>query len=663
MNIKKLHLGGTAMRRKINQVCKMRNKSEPENDIYRRYKYAFDHLLNLNDDNNIYLPDFDLENKLSVSASNISDNLTFIIGYAGIGKSTLLQKFFEFNNSASLINEKYKMIVFPNNFNGKITYDDKKEFTDELSRSIEAACSVLEEKYKELETWFTSKEGIHIFYQYLKETNPKILEHVTYDELLKCKSEDERIIMRLTKAQLYDRLIFASTKLKCYLGKKSCACEKIAIIVDDIEPLSYDMQKYLVMEYLRLFKCLKNISDRISEKKFFVKVYVGLRPHTYRYLKLETDFIAYFVNEEIYKIKMIDLSDYLNEKILKYKDKIPHEKKEGWNTANDNLKLICEKFNKYYQEQIKYLALWNTRTAIYLLKRVMENRVWVQKNMERKDYFFVDVKDYVFNNITVTRAIGCGNTYLFQTTDEEENIIPNILHNNINPKQDYWFHMLLIMKLFIQNSDNDFEYTNAYGTKTISVNSIKNIFQLVFPNSELLDEKVKNAIEYLYINKVLRKGIKDKPSGKKDIITDKSELYLSPKGYELKKMICADSVYFEMCREDIYRDYFGDQRDGVHFLSSFELFQQGEQPKIFRELSELLNDIIIAEKEMIEIARLKGTIHLYQQYFTGSSIAGWFYEGVKNSMTFSGKINFDGLQSIFNSLFELIKANEALING
>lgn len=650
------------MKRKINQVSKFRYISEPENDIYRRYRYAFDNLLNLNDDNDVYLPDFKSEEKLDVSVSNNSDNLTFVIGYAGIGKSTLLQKFFGFSNSTPLVNEKYKMLVFPNNFNGKITNDDKKEFTDELARNIEATCSVLEDRYEELATWFTSREGIYFFYQYIKETNSKILEHVAYDELLKCKNEDEKIILRLTKAQQHDRLIFASTKLKCYLGKKCCTCEKIAIIVDDIEPLSYNMQKYLVMEYLRLFKCLKNISKGLIEKKFFVKVYIGLRPHTYRHMKLETDFIAYFVNEEIYKTKMIDLSDYLDEKIEKYKDKIPHEKKNAWDTARNNLKLICTKFDKYYQEQIKYLALWNTRTAIYLLKQIMQNRVWVQKNMERKDFFLVDERDYIFNNITVTRAIGCENTYLFHTKEGEENTIPNILYNSVNSENDYWFHMLLIIALFLQDSADDFEYDNAYGPKAIQKSSIENMFQLVFPNDKFLETKIENAIRYLYTNKVLRKGIKDKPSDKKDELSDETMLYLSPKGYELRKMISSDSVYFEMCREDIYRDYYGDQRDGVRFKSSFELFQEGEQVLIFQDLTELLENIIDEEKKMIEDARKNRTIHLYQQYFTGKSIAGWFYEGVIKSVKFSGKINFDNLQTKFNNLHKRINKNEALLN-
>ena len=56
---------------------------------------------------------------------------------------------------------------------------------------------------------------------------------------------------------------------------------------------------------------------------------------------------------------------------------------ESWNDACRVLDILNNKFNARYSTMIKNLSLWNTRDAIELYKQVLENRVWIQRNMEK----------------------------------------------------------------------------------------------------------------------------------------------------------------------------------------------------------------------------------------------------------------------------------------
>lgn len=621
----------------------MRNERGARSDLYTRYKIAFDKILPLNDtrfnskkDLATYLPDKDLDLELESVKKDESDSLSILIGYGGIGKSTSLKHFFNFSSSVPTFISDERIIVFPAIFNGNVINTEKKEnisdqIQNNLALRIDSVCTLLENEYPDLKKEFYSDKGQSEFYEYIYKTNPRILELLPYDQRLNLTEEEEKM-KKLHYAYNNERFICSATKLKYYLGNKKCISSKIIVILDDIEPLPYKVQIELVMQYSRFFECMRNTFDTGLNKEYVINGIFSMRPHTYRILKEYRAFKAFFVTRVIYKNNMLDLAEFFRRKIKFYTDSIAHENKASWNEACRVLDILNKKFNARYSTMIKNLSLWNTRDAIALYKQVLENRVWIQRNMEKTAGFTVSEDNYIFNNITVLRAIACNHYYVY--AQRENCCVPNVLLNTADNRKNY---SLIIMYIFLLFHAGDEEKDWLYGKKFMSYKEIIDCFVKTFPDMDEIKDDVKVAIKYLFQQKVLRKSINDTDKieflDSPNSLNNASLLYLSPKGSEIWKMLSSDSVYLELCREDYYRDY--DNPENIK-ESSYELMLAGKQILIFYDLISLLLELINMEYIYIQTATKNQTIDIYKNYFGNSVIIEYLYLGVSRSIDYSG---------------------------
>lgn len=645
------------MKTKINQISTLKDKRGVESDIFRRFRYAFYNILSSSGREETYIHDFETEQKL-LDAFNIQNNtLLFLIGYAGIGKSTVLRYFYGFKNASPLIDEEKRAIIFPNIFNGNLMNWEEDKFVDELSRRICTVCSLLERKYPELREIARSEAGQEELYEYICETNPHILQHVSYEEVFDLDRKQE-LLLRLSKAERKDPLIFTATRLKYYLGKRCCGCDKIVILVDDVEPLSYKAQKYLVLQYSKLFDCMQNVASAVKEKDYLVKVIFSVRPYTYRHLLKERDFMAYFISTPIYKSSMIDLAQYFTDKVKKYEPFIPNENKKSWDDAIKALDILCTKFQSYYQNLIKTIAIGNTRDAIELTSRVLMNRIWVEKDIEKSSSFTVNLNDYVFNNITVLRAISCENYYVYNPRRLVKSYVPNIFNNS--PDHNSGVIALLILAYFSDSGNMDC-FQNAYGQDSVDCISIIQLFDEIFPDYPNIERYVWETLVELYNEKILRKAINDITCSEEDDdpLLKESLIYLSPRGHRIRQLLSADSVYLELCREDVYRDYTTPENNPK---SSYELLQEGKQVDIFKDLCNILSVLIEEEMNLIQYSCKYNTISEYKKYFGAESVCRWIYNGIENSVRFSGSLSLEKLDVIIQSLENKVIENERAIN-
>lgn len=621
------------MKKKISQVSPLRNMVCSKSDIYRKYRIQIDKLISSSDirpgseeEKLFYIQDVETEGKLQAIYEDEADSLSLFIGYAGIGKSTVLRNFFNFNNSAISESGDGNAIIFPMSCNGRVL--DDKEIIDDFTIRISSVCAFLEMKEPELGRWFSTASGQHSFYEYINNTNPKILEHVPYNEYI-ASSPSELESKKLNYAFLKERFIFMATKLKYYLGRNECRYNKIIVILDDVEPLPYYAQKKLIMQYVRFYECMRNVYEVNSEKKYVVNMLISIRPHTNRILNAENDFKAYYVTREIIKEDMVDLHELFTRKILYYSKKVTIENKDSWDIATRILLILSGKFNGKYKNLIKNISLLNTRDALKAYALVLSNRIWIQKNADKNPEFTIKESDYLFNNITVLRALACEQYYVYARRGQY--LVPNILLNSMD--KNYSIINLCLLNCFLREDGKNYSYGKEYKTGE----DISKFFMEVFPNYPCLEEDVNKMTKYFYNEKILRKSINDterEESQDEEGMTLQSKLYLSPKGYEIANMLSSDSVYFELCREEYYR--IMDTEPSAQ--SSFELMQTGKQITIFCDLLILLKELIAEEQKFLLYAKEHHTIELYHLYFGNEILCERIYQGVCRSIEYSGNM-------------------------
>lgn len=622
------------MKNKISQISLLKNDVCSKSDIYRKYRAQINKLISNSDvrpgseeERALYIPDEHTEEKLQDIFDDEADSLSLLIGYAGIGKSTVLRNFFNFSNSVISESRDGKAVIFPMTCNGKIL--DNAELIDDFTARISSVCSYIEKKTPELEIWFNSEQGQHSFYQYIDNTNPKILEHVPYDESVGIptkKLENKKLRYAFEK----ERFIFTATKLKYYLGREECKYNKLIVILDDVEPLPYHAQKELIMQYVRFYECMRNVSEKDSDKKYIINMLISIRPHTNRILNTERDFKAFYVTREIVKQDMVDLHKLFEKKIYYYSKEINIENKDSWDTATKVLLILSGKFNGKYRNMIKNISLLNARDALKAYALVLSNRIWIQKNADKYAEFTINENDYIFNNITVLRALACEQYYVYARRGQY--LIPSIILNSLD--KNYSILNLCLLNCFLIEDSKNFSYGLEYKTG----DDILKIFEKVFPNYLDLKDDVEKMIRYFYREKILRKSINDTEKLEcqdEENITMQSKLYLSPKGYEISNMLSSDSVYYELCREDYYRV----MNDEYSKQSSFELMQKGQQIGIFCDLLVLLKELMDEEKTYLLYVKEHNTLELYHAYFGNEVLCKKIYHGLCKSIEYSGNMN------------------------
>ncbi len=647
------------MKKKISQISPFKNLTSPKSDIYRRYRLQINKLISSSDirpgseeEKQLYVPDEDTESKLQDIYDDESDSLSLLIGYAGIGKSTVLRNFFNFSNSAISESREQNAIIFPMSCNGKIL--DDKEIVEDFTIRISSVCSFLEKKFPALAAWFNSSNGQHSFFDYINDTNPKILEHVPYNRSIG-SSPSELESLKLSYAYERERFTFMVTKLKYYLGRIDCRYHKLIVILDDIEPLPYHAQKSLIMQYVRFYECMRNVSETNSEKKYIINMLISIRPHTNRILNSENDFKAYYVTREIIKEDMVDLHQLFSKKILYYSKEITIENKESWDTATKVLLILSGKFNGKYRNLIKNISLLNSRDALKFYSLILSNRIWIQKNADKTAEFTINENDYIFNNITVLRALACEQYYVYAMRGQY--LVPNILLNT--PDKNYAILNLCLLNCFLKE-----DYRNcSYGREYKTGDEIIEFFLDVFPDYPDLKEDVQKMIEYFYREKLLRKSINDtektEVSDEDTEINMQSKLYLSPKGYEISNMLSCDSVYFELCREEYYRT----MESEYSAQSSYELMQKGQQLAIFCDLLILLKELIAEEQKYLLYAKDKNTLGLYHLYFGSEILCEKLYQGLCRSIEYSGNIYNPDTSLLKGEVEHLLAVSDQILNA
>lgn len=637
-----------------------------ENDIYRKFKYQFDNLLNADEipKNDIefeemYVNDENFENELFDFLELYSNSMKFCVGYTGIGKTTSIRHCLELGVSnvpkletrSRCSSSKY-MVIFPTFLDGaRRLPGDKFDFIGRVA----SVCTSLEEKHPKLLKIMRTSQGREGFYQFVRKHTPRILE--TKDDFaFNDLSHEHEIKMKLAYAQKNYPFEYYANKLKYYIMSTNFTYDRLVIVLDDIETLSEQQQHEVIEEYLHFYGCMNN-TDVPADVEYRINMLISVRPHTLRMYR-HKDLIEKFRGLEAFSLatntvlkkNAIDLSVFFKRRFDYYTSRsgIVAGNKETWDECYNILMMLNGAFDGKYKTMISNLCFFNVRAALAIYSKVLANRFWIQGNRAKEIFFTVDSQQYNFNNINVIRAIGCGNSAVF--VGAEDSVIPNIFLTTEH--DDYSIYCLLVMQYFIKNTAGESDTMDiTYGENA------KTLGEILQQWSDIVGEGHKKqlykALVYLFEQKVLRKSIEDtddiRTMDKPESLNNNSKLYISPRGFELMAMLSRDSVYLEMLRECAWREYDG--REGAYsYQSSYELLLQKKQHLIFLDLLEYID--CIREQEESVFFNPNGNIDLeeYRNAFGTSMMVTHLLGGVEKSLIYSGKIYMPMLKDKFSTV-------------
>lgn len=624
------------------------------NDIYRKFKIQFDALFNPNeiaksDDafEKIYVHDNDFENDLNKFRKSVGCLAAFCVGYTGIGKTTTIRHCFNLGiRNTPVYNQERKELVFPSFFDG---HNMETDYSEDLSKKISAMCTFIEKENPEIKRYIRSDEGLRDLVAFIQDTKPEIVE---VNELnLNVLSEIDEVLLRIKSAQEYHKYSYYAIRLKFLISKCYNKYERFVIILDDVESLPHDYQQNLIRLYLSMFECMANTTFP-KDSEYNINILISLRPHTYRLFNNNRNLETYpILQNPITKNKAVDLSE-LFEKRFDYYTEIYSRvigNIDSWNECYESLKTMNNMFEGQYKAMIINLCYMNIRESLSYYSKIFANRLWLQKNKQFYAEFTVAIPEYIFNNITIIRALACNeNTVYF---NEPNNLFPCIFQTSEN--DDYSIYCLLMLSLFYKRRKKNKAYGQQAQQKIELIKELEEIF------SADIVKKFEEALFHLFETRILRKSIKDTDDyltiDTRKSLRDESYLYISSKGEEMWRMFSQDSVLLELFREEVYRDY--DEND-FNNQSSDELMQAGKQLEIFIDLLKYIEHLMYREDDLRNCINSLEKKKKYSQIFGKQMAVLQLIKGVECSLRYSGKYGDYNIQKIFNPLYsQIIKCN------
>lgn len=614
-------------------------------DIYRKFKVQFDALLDpgevaRSDDEfeKMYVRDENFEDKIEKFRNSIGNMASYCVGYTGIGKTTSIRHCFSLGvKNVTKYVENRKELVFPAFYDGHNLETDYKE---DLAQKISGVCSYLERENPEVRSFLRSENGIKAFYHFIENTKPEILEDNPL--IFLSMSEMEEITHRLNVALERHKYSYYAIRLKFLIAQRYDRYKRLIIILDDIESLPHDYQQNLLRQYLSFYECMTR-TVYPETGTYNVNLLICLRPHTLRLFNNSRSLETYPIRgTPITKDNAIDLAKMLKRRFDYYTGKVAGTigNIDTWRDSYDALDSMNKMFAGQYKKMIINLCFMNIRESLSYYASIFANRFWIQKNKELYAEFTVDPPDYIFNNITIIRAISCneGKVYFGEAT----NILPNLLFSTHS--KDYSIYCLLLIKLFYLRRVKG----EPYGLKATKMS------ELIRELHSIFDEETTKAFEkcifYLFEKKIFRKSIRDKDDysslDRKESLKDDSQLYLSSKGEEMWRMLAQDSVLLELFREDAFRDY---ETYDFNDAPSFYLMSHGDQEGVFFDLLKYIESLRNLEDDLRNSLN-EDNRKKFDSTFGKRMVVSQLLYGVERSMRYSGKMENPQIKSYYESL-------------
>lgn len=628
------------MKRKLNQNKSIRPKCG-HNSRYDAHAPAFAYLLSPDaggkgkaDFEQTYIPDEVARDALLGVTESPMDSICAFIAAPGQGKTSDIKHTFGCGNNAPRLWKEKQTVIFPVFCQGIIleTEDglDLAHARVDMEKSVSAVCTLMEEEITGLRDWFDSADGRHSFCQFIRNTNPKVLEDPDALPQDEGRGTDDQ---KIGTAKKNDFFIYAASKLKFYLSSGRTHYNRVLIIIDNVEAQSKVYRDQLILFYMKLYACLRNYPYSGDGKRTYVNLLISLDPVTYRELECHPGMLGLHSARKIYKEGSLNIQKYFKKKAAAVPRELKRANYKMWREAEDTLDTFCGRLDGKYPKMIMGLADNSVQIAMKLFDRILSNPYWITKDSCTGG----DATEggYVYNNITVIRALACGPNLVYRGG---ESPIPNVLFDQGPDGENNSILSLYLIAYFDPETQNYL----GYGAETVEESLLKSdLVDLFTPEGHAgareLESRIKDTLSYLCASGVIEHAL-----GSSD---DNPRLFITRKGSEIWNMLARDSVLLEMYREDYYQEYNPEQHNQANpcaseadrFRSSQDFMQAGRQQSIFVELYKLLRQLFQMEKVLLETVIHNRAQDKYGCLFGTETMVGHLMEGVGRSVEFSGK--------------------------
>lgn len=624
------------MKRKPNQYKPTRPKGG-HNSRYDAHAPAFTYLLSpdaggkgKSDFELTYIPDEATNRALMGIVEYPMDGICVLIGNPGQGKTSDIKYTFGCGNNAPQLWKEKQTVIFPVFCHGIILETSAggglavAHARMGMEKSVSAVCTMMEGEIAGLRDWFDSPEGQRDFCQFIRDTNPKALEDpkaTPQDEGNRSDAEKIRI------AKENDFFIYVVSKLKFYLASGRTDYNRVLVIIDNIEAQSQAYRDQLVLLYMKLYNCLHNYPYSGAGERAYVNLLIAIDPASYRELERHPGMIGLQSARKIYKEGGLDIQKYFRKKAAAIPKELKRNNYRMWREAEDTLDAFCGRLDGKYASMIMGLADNSVQTALKLFDRILSNPYWITKDSCTDGN--VAEGGYVYNNITVIRAVACGPNLVYRGEDSP---IPNVL---LNSELDDDNNSILSLYIIAYFKPETSEY-QGYGANTVEESRLRGDLFDLFTDNSLTDIQRMNKRITKTLGNLCASGVIGEALGAG---SENPKLFITRKGSEIWNMLARDSVLLEMYREDYYQDYDPEKHDAGadRFKSSQDFMQDGRQQSIFVELYKLLCELFQIERNMLEVVIRNGAGNKYGCLFGAETMVGHLMEGVHRSVEFSGK--------------------------
>ncbi len=598
---------------------KMLNPDYYEGTIYGKYFYE------TNDDgtSRIYVKD-PLEKELNDFKKSQDNAIRYLVGYTGIGKTTLLRNFWKVLNRDIHIDNKDVIIYISFYYANLSSSDPQKSIEDEVVRYMLRACRRIMDQWSDR---FSNEETFwEELYNYIDMHKPTLLENdeFTPESIFFGTTSRSNISLIYKKKQL--EKVCHAKRLEYY----SCVLKFLLCHIDEIQNIIFiydDIESKEVLYHLPLVEIARHIHacfSVIEDKTSMVKTIVALRAYTYR-SNIDRQLEARRESIEKNTIRKKDVVNFHDIFLKRFEEIERIEEKKGkvnslrnYNKAKEQFFQVENQIDKSFGNLIYQLVNCNICNAMILYTSIMSNVKWISQNEHEKNgKFILSADSYRLTSETVFRAIACGNEVAY--LGENNVFIPNILYNQ---KSEIELLGLYIIKYFIRN-----RATDLYGEKYIVgdkiVQNIKEIF-LERTSSESLNnmwiEKISYVLEYLYDKSILFRSIYDIENISETQIERKYhgtyKLYLSPRGKCLYDLFSNSALLLELYRDDLYTDL--ENNDKLTYdMTIYE---------VMKYLLDYIFDLF--QKEQRYIRNAIHNLTFYQEAFGSEYLVSSLLEGV-----------------------------------
>ncbi len=548
----------------------------------------------------LYISDNELESEMKDLWCQNFSSLSCIIGYPQTGKTTFLRH----NIGYDLINISEEGTVFWADywdlFEGDV--DRNCFFFNKVNKICDALIAQFPQAKESFES-YDDNENVECF----------------LDSFLEKLFEQQSEFFPKP-----NQLVNSLKKLYYILCVSKSSIQKIIICIDGIEHIrNKKIQDEKIRFYGLLYSMLTIVPPKGDGQNLTIHMLFSVSPYYYARLRTRIsevcdEYIHVFLKNDI------NLERYLSKRIKLF---CREEEIEIWGNCRQQFSRISQKFGGKYDRMIKNLSFNNIERCMELYARILTNRRWVIPQIPENARSF-SKEGYILNNITVIRAIVCGENEMFVNT--EESCVTNLLYNTPMLEKNYSILCLYIVCMFIKQQYKE-EYREGF-----SIQEIKRILGELFQGIDGIIWDIEEVIDYLLRNHVLNKVSEEK-------------IFLTPKGLELWNMLQSDSVFLEMCREDYYRQYDEEGCDNNPY-SSYHLMQTMQQHELFKDLCRILEELVKIEQRYTNSVRENQCRRLFENTFGAYPMVFYLLEGLKKSLIYSGLINHDKVKPFYESV-------------